>query len=648
MMTGMALKLLMVFTVLSWTAGPAEADVSPGDHIAPQPASQLRWESPGLPAKRDMDKSRGPGEAQPETPWTDVLHTKIDIAVELVAQTINGVVTITAQSQIDGLDQFVVYLDPNGGQMSLMSVTGDVAGATSFTHVGDKVTVTLDTTYNTGQQFIVSFTYGGRPRGGGPTWGSHGSPSVRVMATNSEPFYARYWWIGKDVLDDKCTFDIWVTVPNTHVVAANGILRGTDLVVGGKLRYRWEEINPMAAYLASLAIADYHVYSTTYDHLGQTMPMKFYLLPEHDTTSYHNHCNTYVTMTQVFADVFGQYPFIAEKGGMAETPTMPWYMEHQTLPSMPTIDTDWINSHELAHQWWGDTVTCQTWGDTWLNEGFATFSEAIWEEFKPGGSTAAYHNWMQSRTPYSKDARVYVTDVDDDNAIFDSIVYDKGGWAVHMLRHVLGDATFFQALADYRAAFEGSSATTTEFINSVSATAGYDLSFFTNQWVMNPGSPDYNYGWRSIQAGGHTYLLLRVSQTQTTRGYPNMTMPVDIRVTTSSESSTYVVWCADAVETFAIPVSGVPSQVQLDPLGWILTHSVTQSSPGTFTTYCQGDMNENGEVDGQDIQAFVSALLDSAQAPLAWRRSDMNYDGRCNTADVPVFVQALLSGCALP
>ncbi len=644
-----AFSAVLVLVVLA--TGAAGAGRSPGDCVNPTKGPRcghVAGDRARLKAYGARGAPLGPGDPQTETPWTDVLHTKIDISVDLVAQTIFGDVTITAESRIDGLNQFVVYLNKNSGQMSLSGVSGNVAGPASFTHVGDKVTVTLDAAYNTGQQFSVSFSYGGKPLAGAAYWGSHGSPSVRIMATFVEPFYARYWWIGKDVLDDKCTFEMWVTVPDTHVVAGNGLLQGVDPMPGSKLRYRWEEINPMIPYLASLAIADYQIYSTTYDHLGDTMPMSFYMVPEHNTASWRNICDTYVTMTEVFSDKFGQYPFINEKGGMAETPTGPFFMEHQTIPSMPTFAYLWVNSHELAHQWWGDMVTCETWGDIWLNEGFASFSEAIWEEFKPGGSTTAYHDWMNGRWPYSTDAQVYVTDVNNDNAIFDNIVYDKGAWVVHMLRHVLGDTAFFQALLDYRAAFTGDSATTAEFISSVSATAGYDLSFFTDQWVMNPGSPDYDYGWQHIQAGGQDYLLLRVSQTQSGRGYPEMTMPVDIRVTTGLGTITYVVWCAAAVETFAIPIAGTPTQVRLDPDEWIMTHSVVQSAPGTFTTYCQGDMDENGTVDGGDIQVFVNALTDSSAWPLDWRRSDMDFNGRCDLSDVPLFVQALLSGCPLP
>lgn len=577
-------RLAVVALFLFLTGIPARATASPGDCPSKQDGWRCGYVARLLQefgAGGDKD-SRGPGDPQTETPWTDVLHTKLDIGFDLTAQTVSGSVTITAESRIAGLSQFVAYLDPNGGQMSVSSVGGNVAGSTSFTHVGDKVTVTLDAAYNTGQQFTVTFNYGGKPAGGGPTWGSHGSPSVPIMATNSEPFYARYWWVGKDVLNDKCTFDIWVTVPNTHVVASNGILRGVDTMAGGKLRYHWEETYPMAAYLLSLAIADYQTYSKTYSHLGDTMPMSFYMLPEHNTSTWQGYCDTYVTMTQVFSDLYGQYPFIAEKGGMAETPTMPWYMEHQTLPSMPDFSTLWINAHELSHQWWGDNVTCETWNDVWLNEGFASFSECAWEENKPGGGKSAYWSQLNNyNRPSNPDAMVWVTNVNDDNVIFDdNAVYNKGAWVVHMLRHVMGDAEFYPALADYRAAYQGGSATTAEFIASMSASFGHDLTWFTNQWVMTAGSPDYQWNYSSAVIDGQRYLKLAVWQTQNTRGYGLFTMPIDIRVVTAATGvKTYRVWNDGWTEYYVVPIDGSPTSVSFDQedgtsnRNWVLFHS---------------------------------------------------------------------------
>lgn len=648
------LTVLAILCFLTLIVGPPRVAMgSPGDLAPDAKGWQCGHVSRWLTQATRGGGQRGPGDPQPETPDTDVLHTKIDIDVNSTAHTVFGTVTITAASRVNGLTQFVVYLDPNGGLMNVSRVSGNVTGSAGFTHVAEKVTVSLDATYNVGQQFTVSLQYGGTPNpSDGIYWGNHfnGSEFVDIVATLSEPFYARSWWVGKDVLDDKCTFDIWVTVPLSYTVVSNGILRGISPAGIGKHRYEWEEINPMIPYLASIAVADYELYERTYNHLGDTMPMTFYMLPESNTPSWRNICDTYVSMTEVFSTVFGQYPFVNEKGGMAHTPTLGPFMEHQTIPSMPTFQYLSINAHELAHQWWGDWTTCETWGDIWLNEGITSFSEAIWEEFKPGGSVAAYKARMAARHPSNTDSQVYVTNVNSTSGIFASTVYYKGAWVTHMLRHVLTDAVFFQALRDYSTAYAGDSATTAEFIASVSATAGYDLTFFTDQWVMNPGSPDYLYSWRHVQAGAQDFLLLQIEQTQPQRppGYALMTMPIDIRVTTALGSTTHVVWCIDQVETFAIPVAAAPLQVQLDPDEWILTHSVTQTSPGAITANCQGDMNKDGRLDGTDIPSFLETLLQPATWPAAWRRSDMNFDGRADEADLPLFVTALLNGCNLP
>jgi aminopeptidase N len=643
--------ITMSYLLVMLAVGPAVAEHSPGDCPSPENGWRCGYV---MRMKQELGRGgsdRGPGDPQPESNYTDVLHTWIDIDVDPTARTIFGRVSITAASRIPHLSEFIVYLDPYGGQMDVIEVGGDAAGPSSFTHVGDKVTVDLAGSYNPGQEFMIWLEYGGTPRpNDGIFWGSHynGSETVDIVATLSETWHARTWWVGKDHLNDKCTFDIWLTVPDTLVAVSNGILEATTPMGGNKIRYEWAEINPMIPYLASMAIADYDLYPSTYNHLGDTMPMSFYILPEYNSSTWRGYCDTYVTMTEVFSDAYGQYPFVNEKGGMAHTPTLGPFMEHQTIPSMPTFSILWINAHELAHQWWGDNVTCQTWGDIWLNEGITSFSEAVWEEFKPGGGTSAYHSHMAGRWPYNTDSQLYVTDVNDEGAIFSSIVYDKGAWVTHMLRHVLGDETFFQAMLDYRAAYGGDSATTAEFAYSISNTVGYDVSFFTDQWVMNPGSPDYEYGWQHGQAAGQDYLLLRIDQTQVNRGYDLMTMPVDIAVTTGSGTTTYVVWCIDAFETCAIPIDGTPTQVALDPDDWILTHSVALASLSIHPLFCQGDLDEDGRLDALDIQAFVQALLDSATWPGVWRRSDMDFDGRCDLNDLPLFVDALLGGCELP
>ena len=637
-------SVLAMTCVLMAATAPLGAETSPGDCVLSADEFVCGYL---LRAANGPQPRQGPGDPQPETTWTDVTHTKLDIEVDPTARTVFGTVTIDVTSQVNGLTEFVVYLHPTSGAMTVSSVGGN---GTGFAVAGDKITITLDGVYDIDGTFTVSIDYGGSPTRG-IYWGSHnnGVSVVDIVATLSEPFSARGWWAGKDVLNDKCTFDIWVTVVDTLVVAGNGILNGRDVMPGGKLRYRWEEINPMIPYLCSLAIGDYEIYSTTYNHLGDSCPMEFYILPERNP-AWQSWGDKYVTQTEVFSDLYGQYPFVNEKGGMAHTPTLGGtYMEHQTIPSMPRFDIEWINAHELAHQWFGDNITCETWGDVWLNEGFASWSEAVWREFRPGGSPAAYHSRMAVRRPSNPDAQVYVTNVNSVGSIFSgNSTYNKGSWMVHMLRRVLGDATLFQAIRDYRAAHEGDSATTAEFAASISQTAGYDLSFYTDQWVMNPGSPDYEYGWLPASAGGQDYLLLEITQTQGARGYGLFIMPVDIAVTTANGTTTYVVWSLGVGDTFAVPVDGVPLAVDLDPDDWILTHNVTETPMAAPAVVCQGDMNEDGAIRGDDISLFVAAVLDASAGPAGWRRADMNLDGGRDMADVPLFVNGLIgaSSCA--
>lgn len=599
-------------------------------------------------AMEDLAIPHGPGDPQAESPWTDVLHTRIDIEVTPAAHTVAGTVTITAKSLVANLTTFAVYLDPVGGAQSITSIGGD---AVSFTHVSDKVTLTLNQAYNINDEFTISISYSGSPTDG-IYWGSHnpGTGSIPIVATLSEPFHARGWWPGKDVLNDKGTFDIWVTVPSGYVVASNGLLQGIDPLSGGRNKFRWHEMNPMIAYLASIAVADYQQYDLTYNHLGDVMPMNFFMLPENNTPAAQAQCATFVTQMQVFSNLYGQYPFINEKGGMAETPTLGGtYMEHMTLPSMPNFNSTIINAHELAHHWWGDNITCETWSDIWLNEGITSFSEAVWEQYKPGGSFTAYKARMTARRPTNTDSRVYVTNVNSESSIFsNNTIYRKGAWVTHMLRHVLGDTVFFQAMRDYRAAHQGSSATTAEFTAAMSASAGWDLTWFTNQWVMTSGSPDYSVGASAGVVGGQNYAYIYIDQAQTSRGFPLMTMPVDVRITTASGSTDYVVWVQNASESFAIPVAEVPTAAALDPDAWVLTHSVTSMTAPATPPPCQGDANGDGARDGRDILAFVNAATGVTSGPAAWKRSDMNFDGRTTAADAPTFISMLLGTLPCP
>jgi hypothetical protein len=296
-------------------------------------------------------------------------------------------------------------------------------------------------------------------------------------------------------------------------------------------------------------------------------------------------------MLEVYSDMFGMYPFVEEKYGHA---VFPWggAMEHQTCTSIGNVSTGWetIYAHELAHQWYGDLVTCHDWHHIWLNEGFATYSEALWME--AFYSKTAFHNYVNSTlTSYNFNgifvAPVYRYDISDPWSIFSGTVYDKGMWVLHMLRHVIGDSLFFQMMHDYPndPAFAFKDATTEQLRDFCEQMSGMELDWFFQQWIYEPYYPVYEWGFSHHQQGNQDYLHVAVQQKQSTSGYGHLyKMPIDLVIVYSDNTrDTLVVWDSLAVQYFDFPIAGTPHTVTFDPDNWILKKAtqipVTQIEP---------------------------------------------------------------------
>jgi len=514
---------------------------------------------------------------------TDVTHCLLDIEVltSTSPKSIAGSNTLDVTSLIDGLTQFTLDLRSN---MAVDAVTVNGSSA-SYTRKENQIVISLGSTYNTGQSFQVKVTY-------------HGSPSSRtffssfsffnthngstIASTLSQPFQAHYWWPCKEnweYIDDKFTMDMWVTVPNSMVVASNGLLQGTDALSGSRLRYRWNESYPIATYLVSFAATNYTKQTYYYNHPGGSMPIEFYIYPEAVSES-QPYLADIVQAVATYSDVYGQYPFINEKYGIAQ---FAWCcgMEHQTMTSQGAYTNERRNVHELAHSWWGDYVTCKTWHDVWLNEGCATFSEAVWQEKRPGGSYQAYIDQMLSRKPSLFADTVYCYDISDINRIFNTnYTYNKAGWVVHMLRFVLGDAAFYAGLRDYRDAYGGAAADTSDFQAVMEAASGQDLTWFFDQWVYGRGGPYYKYGWRQDDINGQHYLRYYINQYQreTLPTYPYFKMPLEIAVTTESGTQSHTLWHEHEKQWYLVPVDGTVTSVVFDPeihVLWANNKSIT-------------------------------------------------------------------------
>jgi hypothetical protein len=291
-------------------------------------------------------------------------------------------------------------------------------------------------------------------------------------------------------------------------------------------------------------------------------------------------------MLAVYRTIYGEYPFVNEKYGIYNFP-YGGGMEHQTITGQGSFGES-LTAHELSHQWWGDMVTCKYWNDIWLNEGFATYSECLWEERKGGGiNTAAYQSAVNARRPSNNGAggSVYRYNTTSLNSIFNGTYsYSKGAWVLHMLRHVVGDATFFDILEAYRSAFAYSAVTTSDFAAVASSVSGRDLSTFFDQWVMQRGAPSYQYGWQSTNVAGQDYLLVNIAQTQTaTTGAPPQVlevyaMPIDLAATVDGSLQTLVVDNGARNQWFVVPVGGPVTAVSFDPGPHILRGTTTNGT----------------------------------------------------------------------
>jgi hypothetical protein len=518
---------------------------------------------------------------------TDCLHNNLDIAVVPTTRNISGSNTMTLKSKVAALTQFTFVLRSNYAISSVVVdgvTTIPGASVTSLGTYGRRIT--LPRTYTLDEQFTVKVNYSGTAQSVGLGSISFGNINgQQFVGSLSEPYYAASWWPCKDSdwglpgnNADKATLDIAITAPDNLVSVSNGVLQGVDVLTGSRKRYRWHSDYPMPTYLVCFGSHPYNQYDYVYTYPGGTMPFTIYISPGSDTANNRGIWARSLDMMAAYRGVLGEYPFVNEKYGIYHF-TFGGGMEHQTITGMGGGFSESITAHELGHQWLGDNITCRTWSDIWLNEGGATFCEALWEERKPGSSGApAYRAAMNARRPSAVSDSVYVYDTTDVNRIFSGTYsYDKGAWVYHMLRGVAGEGNFLNIMSAYRAQYQGSAATTDDFSDICTGVLGTDMQYFFDQWVYAPGAAAYAYGFQTANINGQDYLRLSLRQTQSTGYGVNgvYKMPIDLRVDRTGGSTSYKIFNDARTEHFVIPITAPATGVALDEFTWILTTSKT-------------------------------------------------------------------------
>ncbi|MGA9115746.1 MAG: M1 family metallopeptidase [Bacteroidota bacterium] len=474
------------------------------------------------------------------------------------------------------------------------SLTVDSVGlrGVSFTHTSNILTVTLDRAYAPGETAQVRVHYRHNNVSDNAFYVSNG-----MVFTDCEPEGARKWFPCWDRPSDKATVDITTKVPATVKLGSNGRLADSTRL-GDTLWYRWISRDPVATYLVVLSgKVNYNLDIVSWprpSNPADALPIRFYWNAGENQTNLNNVKAKILPMATEFSDLFGEHPF--EKDGFATLNSQfAWGgMENQTLTSLcPNCWSENLVSHEFAHQWFGDMISPATWADIWLNEGFATFSEALWYEYTGG--------WTSYKNDINNDASSYfsgnpgwpiynpswaVTTPPNGTLFNYAITYAKSACVLHLLRYVLGDSVFFATVKTYATdtvQFKHKTAATSDFIAAVSASAGEDLSWFFNQWVMQPNHPVYaNYYNITQRPDGAWMVGFRARQTQTNTVF--FRMPIEIKVSRLNEADTTLRVTNDANEqSFGFLFATQPTQVQFDPSGMIVLKQATLSTGPTVT-----------------------------------------------------------------
>jgi len=491
---------------------------------------------------------------------------------------IDGEVSMRAKSLSENFSVPTLHLVSD---LDVLSVTS-FGRPVTWTHAGEFLYVTLDSLYDPGDEFEVTVNYEGFPTAGGFQGFVYTTRlGNTIISTLSEPYLAHTWWPCKDTPSDKAdSVDVIVTVNDNLYAVSNGVLRDSVGNGDGTTTYSWHEGYPITTYLLSLAITNYSRFDRWY-HYGpgdvDSMPVRFYAYPDKLSLA-----TTYwpiaVNQIDFFSETFGEYPFVNEKYGMAHF-TWTGAMEHQTVTSATSTNfgfDQYLIAHELAHQWWGDMITCRDWHHIWLNEGFASYCEALWAEHNSGVS--AYKSYMNNLT-YFSGGKIYVEDTTDIDAIFDIRVYDKGAWVLHMLRGVVGDAAFFDILRAYYADpnHQHKDAITEEFRDLASAVSGVDLNSFFSNWIYGTYYPRYGISFLAELRPDNdynVYVHLRQSQTSNPQVF---ILPVELRLNGISGLPVYEVQNTKREQDFVFVLPNPPTSITVDPDNWILDVSTNES-----------------------------------------------------------------------
>ncbi len=494
----------------------------------------------------------------------DILHYFIDLYPIHETHFLKGKNKIRFKSLISSLETLRINLKG----MNIDSILRNGIPQ-NYIHTDSTLKIILSPPLVSNDSTEVDIFYSGIPSGGLYFKDS-------IIYADNEPFRTKRWIPLYDLPSDKAFLDMSIKVPTGYKVIANG-LKIDSILQDSVIIYKFKEKYKIANYLIVFAASPYFVnVKDSFIYGNYNMPIYNFVFPQ-DTNLAKNKFQRISWMLEYFSNTFGIYPFIEEKYAHVHAP-IGGAMENQTNTFINVHlnwggDWDWVVSHELSHQWFGDLVTCKTWKDIWLNEGFASYCEALWFGERDGES--AYHNYMNGMMQYYIENEPYPPfPIYDPPILFHfAVVYRKGASVLHMLRHVIGDSIFFEAIRNYLQNFAYSSATTEDLRNVFEITSGKNLWWFFNEWVYLPGHPEYKFHWDYDSILPDSFKInLFIFQVQSHNyNVPTYKMPIDIWILfPQGDTFKTFVWDSLDSQSFEIYVNKKPVDLFFDPENWIL------------------------------------------------------------------------------
>jgi aminopeptidase N len=500
----------------------------------------------------------------------DVKYYRCEWEVDPAVRYINGKVTVYFKMSSSSSS---IELD----LMNTLTVDSVKRGNTTygFSQTTNTVLVNFPTTINTGVLDSISIWYKGLPANTG--FGSFiqdvhaGTP---VMWTLSESYGSRDWWPCKNGINDKAdSIDIFITNPNIYKAASNGMLQSETAIAGNKTRAHWKHRYPIASYLVCMAVTNYVTFKDSVQLGAVNLPMLTYCYPE-SLTAFKTNTPLVLDAMKYFHNNFSPYPFINEKYGHVQ---FGWGggMEHQT--STFIINTgEYLMAHELAHQWFGDKITCNSWEDIWLNEGFATYLGYSHLEIKYPANSLTYRKNLINSITSQPGGTVKVQDTTSLSQIFSGrLSYNKGSYLLFMLRFIVGDDVFFRAMRRYQQdpALAYGNATTADFKRNMETESGKNLAYFFNQWYSGEGFPSYQVKWNVLDT---TCVNIKLSQTTSVpTSTPFFKLPVTLKFKNATQEKTIVLDNNANGETFIRSLGFKADTVLVDPGLWLVTKNNT-------------------------------------------------------------------------